>query len=323
MQRKIFKFTLGIAVGIAGLALTSGCVSAQQGFPTAIADQRVAVETLAPAATDVPAAAGPGLWKVSDPDTTIYLFGTVHALPDGINWYNAPIASAFNSSDELVTEVDVAAKDDAAIAQLTMEKAIFTDGTTLHSLLTKDQAAIYDKAVTALGLPANAFDQVEPWLAGLTLSVLPLVKEGYDPKKGVEQEFVRLANGAKKFTALETNAYQISLFDNLPREDQVTFLISAAEQSSTIKQTLDKMVAAWIKGDVDTLAQTMNAGFDGDENLAEILLYNRNKNWAKWIDTRLKVPGTVFMAVGAGHLAGPKSVQEFLQSKNLKVERIQ
>ena len=50
---------------------------------------------------------GPALWKVADADTTIYLFGTVHALPQGKEWFDGRIERAFDASDEMVTEVDL------------------------------------------------------------------------------------------------------------------------------------------------------------------------------------------------------------------------
>ena len=50
---------------------------------------------------------GPALWRVTDADTTIYLFGTVHALPQGKEWFDARIERAFAASDEMVTEVDL------------------------------------------------------------------------------------------------------------------------------------------------------------------------------------------------------------------------
>ena len=57
--------------------------------------------------------------------------------------------------------------------------------------------------------------------------------------------------------------------------------------------------------------------------LTERLFYARNANWAAWIDDRLDTPGSVFMAVGAGHLAGEKSVQDYLAERNISVTRIQ
>jgi uncharacterized protein YbaP (TraB family) len=56
--------------------------------------------------------------------------------------------------------------------------------------------------------------------------------------------------------------------------------------------------------------------------LYERLLTQRNANWAGWIEQRLQEPGTVFIAVGAGHLAGTDSVQRQLRRRGLKVERI-
>ena len=56
--------------------------------------------------------------------------------------------------------------------------------------------------------------------------------------------------------------------------------------------------------------------------LYERLLTSRNANWAGWIENRLEQPGTVFIAVGAGHLAGAGSVQEQLEDRGLEVRRI-
>ena len=84
---------------------------------------------------------------------------------------------------------------------------------------------------------------------------------------------------------------------------------------------LDRMVAEWVKGDADALAAVMNEGMT-DPAVAEALLYSRNANWAEWIDTRLDTPGTVFIAVGAGHLAGPKNVQDLLAQKGITTSRV-
>ena len=114
----------------------------------------------------------------------------------------------------------------------------------------------------------------------------------------------------------------MSLFDQLPLESQITFLVQAAEGVDTIKGMLDRMVAEWLEGDADGLAELMNEGLT-DQVLAERLLYQRNSNWAEWIDTRLDTPGTVFIAVGAGHLAGDKSVQDALEVRGIEISRVQ
>src|SRR3954465_12790453 len=47
----------------------------------------------------------PAMWKVADKDTTIYLFGTFHLLPQGGAWRTPAFDKALASSDELVMEI--------------------------------------------------------------------------------------------------------------------------------------------------------------------------------------------------------------------------
>ena len=83
------------------------------------------------------------------------------------------------------------------------------------------------------------------------------------------------------------------------------------------------MVLLWGKGDPDGLAVTMNESMEATPELAKTLLFDRNARWADQIKTRMDKPGTVFVAVGAGHLAGEKSVQDYLAERGLKARRIQ
>ena len=140
---------------------------------------------------------------------------------------------------------------------------------------------------------------MEPWLASLTLSLLPLLRQGYQAESGVE----------------------IALFDDLPQAAQLSFLDQTVEALPEAASSLDAMVAEWIEGDAVGLAALMNAELT-DPVLKERLLTSRNANWAGWIERRLEEPGTVFIAVGAGHLAGDGSVQDHLRKRDLKVTRI-
>jgi len=264
---------------------------------------------------------GPALWKVADDDTTIYLFGTVHALPDGVEWYKGRIAEALASSDTLVTEIEMDDTSNLRMQNLVFSTGILPPEITLRSLLSKDQQATYDAAMQKLGLPIAAFDRFEPWYAGITLTMLPLLQQGYSSESGVEETLLANSEG-KQRGALETLEFQLGIFDQLPQESQVTFLTETAANIDGIKPMLDLMVQEWLEGDADGLAELMNSDLT-DEVLAERLLYSRNRSWAKWIEQRLDTPGTVFVAVGAGHLAGEHSVQEDLCEDGLSVQRVQ
>lgn len=264
---------------------------------------------------------GPALWKIADADTTIYMFGTVHILPKDKQWMTPAVQQALTGSQSMVTEILSSEMTDPAMQQKMMARGMLPAGQTLRSLLNAEQRATYESALQKLGVPAAAFDQFKPWMAAMTLSILPLMKEGYNPESGVEKVLETAAGGQIKREALETVDFQIGVFDGMPQDAQISYLIETAEQAENIKPMVDKMVAAWVAGNKDELASIMNEGLDGNEALADRLLYARNRNWAQWIDQRLDQPGTVFMAVGAGHLAGEKSVQDYLLAQNIVAAR--
>lgn len=267
------------------------------------------------------APAGPAMWKVADEDTTIYLFGTVHALPRDVKWMEGTIETALDSSEALVTEIPGSAMKDPAMQQMFATKAMLPADQSLRQLLDADQRVAYETAMAKLGIPIEAFDRFEPWFAGMTLAMLPLMKAGYDIESGVEQVFEKEAAPEMKRDALETIEYQIDLFDKLTTQSQVAFLMSSAQNIDEVTVMMDKMLVEWMEGDADGLAELLNQGLT-DPQLAEALLYRRNANWAQWIEDRMDNPGTVFIAVGAGHLAGQKSVQDYLAERGFTVQRV-
>ena len=266
--------------------------------------------------------ADPALWVVKDDDTTIYLFGTVHVLKPGLSWFDEAVKSAFDKSDEMMLEI-VMPEDQAAVAKTMMPLAMDTTGKTIPSRLTPEQLQAYQAAMVSVGLPANAFDSFEPWFPAMTLSVLPLTKLGYDPEQGAEKLLTKFAKAdGKPVSGLETLEEQLGFFDKLPDTQQVAFLNSVVKDLDKLGPTLDKMVGLWAKGDPDGLAVVMNDSLAATPELAAMLLYERNERWADQIKTRMDKPGTVFIAVGAGHLAGEKSVQDYLKDRGLTATRI-
>ncbi|MGN3973089.1 TraB/GumN family protein [Tsuneonella sp. SYSU-LHT278] len=268
------------------------------------------------------APAGPALWKVSDEDTVIYLFGTVHVLPQGGTWFDDRISSALASSDTIVTELPPSAMTDPAAQQTIMALAMLPPEKTLRGLLTEQQRTTYEKALSKLKMPPQALDRFEPWFAAMTLSMLPLLQNGYAADSGVEKVLEAKAGAHVKRGAVETLESQLRLFDELPAKDQAAFLASVSAQIDEVVPQLSRMVAAWEAGDADRLAALMNESMKDDPTLAERLLYARNRTWAGWIADRLAQPGTVFMAVGAGHLAGAQSVQDALAARGIESVRV-
>lgn len=269
----------------------------------------------------VPRDADPALWVVRDADTTIYLFGTVHLLRPGLSWFDDGVRKAFDASNELVLELVM--PPESQMQALVTELGTTKSGPALPAQLSPATAAKLRGELSKLGMSPNALDRTEPWLAAMTLSVLPLRQLGYDDKDGAEQVLSAAARAAgKPIVGLETAQQQLGYFDRLSMPAQRQLLATTLDDLPGMGSEIDAMVKDWSAGDADALARLLNADLDRTPELKQALLVTRNRNWANWIAARMQRPGTVFVAVGAGHLAGSDSVQAELAKRGLKVERV-
>lgn len=304
------KRTLSRLLATAALLLAPATPVLAQSAPTAAPSATATVD------------ADPAIWVVRDADTTIYLFGTVHALRPGLGWFDEAVADAFNASDEVVFEIPQN-DDPAAMQGLIARLGVAQDGRTLSSRLTEEQRATYTRAMQSVSMPVPAFDRLEPWVPGVLLSVIPLMQRGYDPNQGAERVLAAAAATAgKRVGALETAEQQLGFFDALPEAAQIKFLVEAAEQAVSTEDKMQTMMNLWAAGNADELGNVINAEMDDDAALRDALLTRRNANWTQWIRTRMDQPGTVFIAVGAGHLAGNDSVRSMLANAGVTVTRI-
>ena len=305
------KWALG-AVGAVSLGL-AGVVGANL-----IERQAAPAPAAAPAATTD---ADPALWVVKDNDTTIYLFGTVHVLRPGLSWFDEAVKTAFDASDEVVLELVM--PDDATAQAAVMKHAVNTSGTTLTAMLPEDERAAYLQSLTNLGVPPAALDQYQPWFAATNLSIMTLMKAGYDANSGAEKVITAAAKEAgKPVSGLETMDQQLGFFSGLSQPSQIALLTSTVEELPNATKMTDDMVAKWGAGDPQGLGELMNESLRETPELSKVLLADRNARWAEWINTRMAKPGTVFIAVGAGHLAGNDSVQAMLAKRELTATRV-
>ena len=274
------------------------------------------------AAQTLPAAqARPALWKVADHDTTIYLFGTIHLLPGGIDWLNGPVANAFDHADLLVTELPDLPPGE--VAQAVLKHGSLPAGHSLRELLSPAMRGQLEAALTALGMPISLYDQKKPWVVAATLPILQLQRAGYNVASGVERALdQRNAVLKHRRAGLETIEFQFGVFDTLTQPQQIEYLGAVLDALPQLTGEIEMMVASWSRGDAPALAAQLNADQDSPQ-LAEALIFSRNRTWAAWIKHRMKQPGTVFIAVGAGHLGGTGSVQEVLARSGIKAARVQ
>jgi len=306
------------------MKLTSLICTAALALAVGTAQAQTAPAAPAPAAT-APAPlpdANPALWVVRDADPTVYLFGTFHLL-DGRPWFNDEVKTAFDASNELVMEA-ILPEDPASIQPLILRYAVDPNGRTLSSRLTAEQNTALNTALSASGVPAGAFDRFEPWFVSMTLAVLGAQKLGISGTSGPETVLTAAAHARHvPIGELEGFEYQLRLLDGMPEALQIDQLQETLKENDEIAAKLAPMLAAWSTGDVDRLASLMEEDQDEqDRQLHQLIFTQRNANWAHWIEERMARPGTVFIAVGAGHLAGPDSVQSVLAQHHINATRV-
>ncbi len=292
------------------------------GFALTLAACGSSKEREAPAAPAAVTHVGsPALWELKDEDTTIYLFGTVHMLKPGINWFEGDIRNAFDRSDELVLEVVEA--DPAALAALVGKLAVNADGPTISSQLSPEEKVRYLKALAENEIPAAAMERLDPWMVAISLSVAPLARLGFDPNMGVEKTLEKTARAqGKRVSGLETTEQQLRFFDSLPQKVQIEFLNTTVAELANVESEFDRVILSWSQGKPEALAEQLNESMTATPEMAQRLLFDRNATWAEWIERRMEQPGTIFLAVGAGHLAGKGSLIDLLGKRHLTVKRV-
>ena len=306
------------AVALARATVAAVLACALAGAP-AIAQDAAAGHAHAPIAPAV--GEGPALWSISDADSTIYLFGTVHVLRADTPWGSAKVDAAFDASQNVIFEISNP-DDQAALLPLIRQHGV-SPQRPLSSLLTPAEFADLDAAARTVGGTGAGFDAFRPWLAALTLSVAPLAKAGYDPQSGVELILKHRAQDAgKPVTGLETIDRQIEILAGLSEETQLAFLRSTLHDFDEATTELDALVEAWAAGDVATIDRIGVAEMKAEsEEVYDALLARRNANWADQIQQVLSGSGVTFIAVGSAHLAGDDSVQSILERRGVAVVR--
>lgn len=314
--RHLFR---ALAAFVFAAASLSPALADPQRLPVPVANRQVPAEAAAQPLE--PGILHPALWVVKDADTTIYLFGTMHVLKPGFDWLNGPLEKALDSSDELVTEIVDPTGTDTQAAVLA--RATLPRDENLRDMMSAPDRTAYEALLARVKLPPAALDRYKPWYAAVVLSSLPLIQQGLNSRNGAEALLGQtMSEQGKPHGALETVDGQLGLFDSLPRDAQLAYLSEVVKDYDKVVPELDTLIRAWGSGNAEELAASMNDEMD-DPRLRKTLLTDRNHTWAEWIRHRMDEPGTVFVAVGAGHLAGAGSVQDQLMALGIATTRVQ
>jgi uncharacterized protein YbaP (TraB family) len=238
--------------------------------------------------------ARPALFVVNDEDTIIYLFGTFHALDGKSEWFNDEVRTAFTGSKELVLET-----------------------------------LIPDYLRKPILQPRGPIQPVGPYAGSASfLSTSKMVmsagkSQGMSTDNGADSILRDAAEQTgKPVGGLESFEFQLTMCGTMPGAQPPADPAAAARAKAQIAAVLEKLQGDWNRGDIEGFTPMLQQMEASSPQTYKLLFNDRNGRWAQWIARRLQQPGVVFVAVGAGHLAGKDSVQQKLAQVGIRTARI-
>ncbi|MEB3213513.1 MAG: TraB/GumN family protein [Leptolyngbyaceae bacterium] len=264
------------------------------------------------------------LWTVESDTNTVYLLGSVHLLRPSDYPLPSPIQAAFDDAEYLVFEVNFDELNSVSTQTLLLEAAQpETPQEAFQSALSPATYQLAEEAVTDVGLPISMFDRFEPWFFSVLLPSVHLLQMGFNPLYGVDPYFFNAAQEAgKPISALETVDEQISFFDDLSIETQVSLVEQTVLELDTFETSFNTLVDAWRSGDVETFTPMILESFDTYPEVYDVLLRQRNQRWLPTIESLINQPQDYLVVVGAAHLVGPDSLIQLLRANEYVVEQV-
>lgn len=261
------------------------------------------------------------LWKIEKSGTKpSYLFGTMHISDPRVVNLTPEAQMAFDASDTIVIETtEVLDQTKAATALLARpDLMMFTDTTTLTSLVDPKDLPALEKGLAARGMPLAAMNKMKPWMISGVLAVpaceTARIKAGaqiLDIKLGKDAEM-----SAKKIAGLETIIEQFEAMASLPMKSHIEGLVEAASMGDMTTNVMETMIVLYTKGQIGSImpfvkhvAPSGAESLESSGEFEEIMINARNTTMATRAEALL-AKGNAFIAVGAMHLPGEKGLVE-------------
>jgi hypothetical protein len=264
------------------------------------------------------------LYKVSSPTSTIYILGSIHLAKPELYPLKRPIEEAYNKSDALVVELDPNSQHSMKVIQSAMMTlGMYKPGKSLKSELTPQTYRALETYVKKVGLSLEIMQPMRPWTVMLQLSMMEMLRLGYDPNLGIDQHFLKRAkHDGKAVLEIESAEEQMALLSRDDKEFQELLLRYTLEDMHEMEPLLNTMFKSWKEGDADTLASVVDSSLVVDPRLKKVydtLITKRNYTMTKKIRSYLRTKQNYFVVVGAGHVVGDEGIVNILRKRGFKV----
>lgn len=269
------------------------------------------------------AQAAPAMWKVSDGDSAVWLFGSVHLLPPGVDWRTPHFDKVLAKADKVYFETDIGPEGQMAITERTFELGFNRDGRLLNAIIGEELTDRLRDAATEFNQPMPMLLTMRPWMAATTISMGAIMEMDYDPQLGVDT-VINAEVEPERRGYLESIEQQLDFLAGGDDDEQIAMLEATLDTLDQMADDLDAMMHSWFTGDPEHLGDlflTQTGGYD--EATIERLIDVRNHDWVEQIKVMLENNENNLLIVGAAHLAGDVSVVRLLEQAGYTAERVQ
>ncbi len=273
----------------------------------------------------ISAVAGSSVWVVTGANGSVtYLGGTCHLLRQSDHPLPKGYALAYQDADVLVFETDLDQLQAPQFQQLLMQRAMYTDGTTLDKVLS---AATYNQlnaACAKTGIPLDQLKNFKPFMVYLTLLGLELQKMGVNPQSGVDAFYhAKATTDGKPTQGLESVEAQVNFITTMADGIEDRFIIHVLKDLQRVNQLIEELITTWKTGDETKLQQFFLKDMINDfPKLYQKLVTDRNADWMPQIKSYITTPPKEFILVGVAHLVGPEGVVARLKRQGYKVVKV-
>ena len=262
---------------------------------------------------------GSSVWAVKGPRNTVYLAGSVHALPKDHAQFSPQLQLAYDASDVIVMEVDLDDLDPLEAVQFLAANGTLPASQTLADVIGNDKFATVASLARSVDLPEVAIQRLEPWAAAMVLTQFALLKTGFDPQLGIDMQITDRARGdGKPIEGLETIGEQLVIFDSRSQQEQISFLLDAANDVPKMQGDLDRLISAWRTGDMRALEKEFQKERAQAPALYDELLGARNRKWLPKIEALFEQDRNYLVVVGTLHFVGRDGLLELLKRAGRK-----
>jgi uncharacterized protein YbaP (TraB family) len=266
---------------------------------------------------------GPAIWVAKDFDSTLYIFGTVHLLPDDLVWQREDMRQAFEAAGTIFFEVDTGSTGEIEATVLTTRLGLRNDGLRLTDRLDNYQRNLMEAAANNGDLTIAALDGMQPWLASEYLMFAAAQNAGLSADLSADEALKsRAVREGKNVIYLESLETQIRASADLPEDLQLKILTETLEQFNVLGEDATEIAEQWSVGGTDFLTTQIIRPIKARSPLVfNRLLRDRNQAWANTLSRFMEDSGTGFVAVGTAHLLGEDSLLSELREQGFSVQR--